>query len=138
MKHPLVIKRFRFETAHRLPHHPGKCKHLHGHSYTLEVGVRGPVGENGMVVDFGDIKRAVSPLVEQWDHGVLLDQHQDKELADTLRASGARVFAFDGPPTAELMASYLVGVIRTALLLPPGAVFVRLYETADSWVEVEG
>ena len=42
--HPLQIrKHFRFEAAHALPFHPGKCARMHGHSYRLEVAVRGPI-----------------------------------------------------------------------------------------------
>jgi 6-pyruvoyltetrahydropterin/6-carboxytetrahydropterin synthase len=36
-----IRKRFRFESSHVLPHHTGKCARLHGHSYRLEVTVRG-------------------------------------------------------------------------------------------------
>jgi 6-pyruvoyltetrahydropterin/6-carboxytetrahydropterin synthase len=35
-----IRKHFRFEAAHALPYHPGKCARLHGHSYGLEVAVR--------------------------------------------------------------------------------------------------
>ena len=38
-----IGKLFKFEAAHRLPNHPGKCKNLHGHSYKLEVVVNGEV-----------------------------------------------------------------------------------------------
>ena len=39
-----VRRRFRFEAAHELPRHPGKCRKLHGHSYELFVVVEGPIG----------------------------------------------------------------------------------------------
>ena len=38
-----IRKRFRFEAAHTLPFHPGKCARMHGHSYRLEVAVSGPI-----------------------------------------------------------------------------------------------
>ena len=36
-----VIKTFRFEAAHTLPHAPPghKCRRMHGHSYRLDVHV---------------------------------------------------------------------------------------------------
>ncbi len=53
-----IRKSFRFEAAHVLPHHPGKCARLHGHSYRFEVAVAGPLQSSGpaqgMVVDFVD------------------------------------------------------------------------------------
>ena len=34
-----VRRNFDFEAAHLLPHHPGECRDLHGHSYRLVVTV---------------------------------------------------------------------------------------------------
>jgi 6-pyruvoyltetrahydropterin/6-carboxytetrahydropterin synthase len=74
----VIRKHFRFEAAHVLPHHPGKCSRLHGHSYRLEVAVRGPLQQagpaRGMVVDFDEISALVRPLVvERLDHASLND-----------------------------------------------------------------
>lgn len=67
-----VTKTFRFEAAHMLPDHPGQCARMHGHSYVLEVSVRGPVRENGMVVDFEELSAAVRRLViDRLDHTLL-------------------------------------------------------------------
>lgn len=68
-------KTFRFEASHVLPKHPGKCSRLHGHSWILHVGVEGPIDpDTGFVVDYGDISKAVKPLVEdQLDHHHLND-----------------------------------------------------------------
>lgn len=65
----LLTKEFRFEASHQLPNHPGKCRNLHGHSWVLEVTVRGELDEStGMVMDYGDIKAAVQPIVDRLDH----------------------------------------------------------------------
>ncbi|MFJ6950106.1 6-carboxytetrahydropterin synthase QueD [Micromonospora aurantiaca (nom. illeg.)] len=66
-----IFREFTFEAAHRLPHVPEghKCARLHGHSYRVEVHVRGEVGAStGWVMDFGDIKAAFRPLLDQLDH----------------------------------------------------------------------
>ena len=46
-----------------LPFHPGKCARMHGHSYRLEVAVRGPIEARGpargMIEDFDRIERMV-------------------------------------------------------------------------------
>ena len=78
MKKPVVelSKRFRFEAAHQLLNVPEthKCGHLHGHSYTVEVAVRGAVkSEQGWLLDYGDLSRIVKPLVAQLDHQNLND-----------------------------------------------------------------
>jgi 6-pyruvoyltetrahydropterin/6-carboxytetrahydropterin synthase len=71
-----LIKTFRFEAAHALPNVPAghKCSRYHGHSYRVDVHVTGPVDpRTGWVMDFGDIKTAVAPLLEQVDHRMLSD-----------------------------------------------------------------
>lgn len=43
----------------------------HGHSFKVDVSCSGPVQEDGMVLDFADIKTAFSPLHEALDHRLL-------------------------------------------------------------------
>ncbi len=69
-----LIKEFRFEAAHRLPRLPEghKCRRLHGHSFRVEVRVRGEVDESdGMLLDYGVIRTAFSPVHRQLDHTYL-------------------------------------------------------------------
>lgn len=84
-----IFKQFRFEAAHRLPHVPPehKCARLHGHSFVVEVHVRGPVGDHsGWVIDFADITAAWQPLHAVLDHNFLnevpgLDNPTSENLA---------------------------------------------------------
>ena len=69
-----LVKTFRFEAAHTLACAPDghKCRRLHGHSYRIDVHVTGPVDpRRGWVVDFGDIKAAVTPILDELDHQFL-------------------------------------------------------------------
>ena len=69
-----IWKRFALEAAHRLPNVPPdhKCARLHGHSFRVRVVIDGPVDPHtGWVMDFGDVKAAVRPLVERLDHHYL-------------------------------------------------------------------
>jgi len=71
-----IFKEFRFEAAHRLPNVPPghRCARLHGHSFRVEVHIRGDVDETvGWVRDFADIKTAFEPLYKQLDHYYLND-----------------------------------------------------------------
>lgn len=71
-----LSKTFRFEAAHRLPRvaEGHKCARLHGHSYAIDVIVRGEVDEaTGMVVDFGEMSEAWKPLHAVLDHYYLND-----------------------------------------------------------------
>jgi len=71
-----IRKCFRFEAAHVLPHHAGKCARLHGHSYRLDVAVIGSLqttgSATGMVVDFDELGDAVrAHVIEPLDHSSL-------------------------------------------------------------------
>ena len=66
-----LSKEFRFEAAHRLPRVPEghKCARLHGHSFHLEVVVRGAVEDQaGWFMDYADIRAAVTPIRARLDH----------------------------------------------------------------------
>lgn len=69
-----IFKEFTFEAAHRLPNvRPGhKCGRLHGHSFRVELHVRGDVdAKTGWILDFADVKDAFKPLYEKLDHNFL-------------------------------------------------------------------
>ena len=71
-----LSKEFRFEAAHFLPGVPKghKCGRLHGHSFRVEVTVRGKVDPaTGWLMDFGELKEKFRPLEEQLDHHFLND-----------------------------------------------------------------
>lgn len=69
-----IFKEITFEAAHLLPSVPPghKCGRLHGHSFKVEIHIRGQVGpQSGWVMDFTEIKEAFAPLFEQLDHHYL-------------------------------------------------------------------
>lgn len=69
-----VTKIFTFDSAHRLDDYVGKCANLHGHTYKLEVTIKGLTDSRGIVVDFGDIKQIVNEqIIAKYDHQFLND-----------------------------------------------------------------
>lgn len=69
-----LAKDFRFEAAHYLPKVPEghKCRRMHGHSFRGEVVVRGAVDpRTGWLIDFGDLKRVMDPILARLDHYLL-------------------------------------------------------------------
>lgn len=71
-----LLKEFRFEAAHRLPHVPAghKCGRLHGHSFLLRIEVSGDVDPySGWVLDFAEIKAACRPIIDRLNHYYLND-----------------------------------------------------------------
>ena len=77
----IVAKHFKWEAAHRIPWHGGKCKHLHGHSYKMIVEFEGELNENGIVIDFNDLKAIVKPHIDLIDHTTIISEH-DTELKE--------------------------------------------------------
>ena len=108
---------FDFEAAHRLPHHPGPCRELHGHSYRLVVSVERKVAaETGIAIDFADLKRIVRrEVVDPLDHTYVNDRIDN--------------------PTAEVMAEWIWNALREPLA---GLAEVELWETRGCAVVYRG
>jgi 6-pyruvoyltetrahydropterin/6-carboxytetrahydropterin synthase len=69
-----LVKSIQFQSAHWLPNVPEnhKCRRMHGHSYRIEVAVRGPVDPHtGWLIDFGEIGERLEPVRQSLDHRVL-------------------------------------------------------------------
>lgn len=67
-----VTKIFTFDAAHRIAEYVGKCHELHGHTYRVELTVRGPRDRRGIVVDFTDLKAIFKEFYERvLDHRYL-------------------------------------------------------------------
>lgn len=124
MKAAIITKIFRFEAAHHLPGHHGKCARLHGHSYRLEVTVRGSIknapgeSDHGMVMDFGDLSQIVkNAVIEHLDH-------QDLNVVTKIHT------------TAENLAHWIWDEL-TANGLPDVLLYrIRLWETESCFVEI--
>ncbi len=136
-----VAKRFRWEGAHRLPWHEGRCRDLHGHSYEMFVEVEGEPDEQGMLIDFKHLKRALAPVVDEWDHATVVAEN-DAKLLGIMQESGWRHVVIPYDTTAEnicvFFADHLVTEHRSLL---EGrrihTVRVRIAETETCYAEVE-
>ena len=103
-----------FSAGHRILGHTGKCKWLHGHSYTakVKVAVR-KLNELDMVIDFTVLKEWLKNWInENWDHNMIL--HAGDCLIPVARETAYDVFKGRKPytmqcgnPTAENMAQEL-------------------------------
>ena len=65
-----IEKTIEISAAHRLAlNYESKCRHLHGHNWKITVYCRSEkLDENGMVVDFSEIKHRIKRVL---DHQVL-------------------------------------------------------------------
>ncbi|WP_432571579.1 6-carboxytetrahydropterin synthase QueD [Kineococcus sp. SYSU DK005] len=115
-----IFREFTFEAAHRLPHVPEghKCARLHGHSYRATVHVTGPVDPHlGWVMDFGDLKKVVQPVIERLDHHYL---NEIEGLAN---------------PTSEVLARWVWQQLSSAL---PRLSAITIRETRTSGATYRG
>jgi 6-pyruvoyltetrahydropterin/6-carboxytetrahydropterin synthase len=122
-KQVTVTKIFTFDSAHRLDDYIGKCANLHGHTYKLEVSIKGRTDHRGIVVDFGDIKNIVNEqIIAKYDHRFLND-------------------LMDFNTTAENMVVHFFAIIDNYLEqldnpTPVQLVRVRLWETPTCYAEI--
>ncbi|HOV26534.1 MAG TPA: 6-carboxytetrahydropterin synthase QueD [Pseudobacteroides sp.] len=92
-----ITKVFTFDSAHHLDGYEGKCKYIHGHTYKLEVTLKGPVDKNGFVIDFTELKRIVEDnVISVVDHKYLNE-------------------IFDFNPTCELIGFWIWDKIDAAI-----------------------
>ncbi len=131
-----VVRRLQFNAAHRV-HNPalsdaentalfGKCNNpnWHGHNYTLDVAVTGPVDQlTGYVIDLAVVKRIVTrEVIDKVDH-----RNLNLEV-DFLR---------DVIPTTE---NFVVGIwnVLAPALSPARLTRLVLWETPNNYVEYDG
>ncbi|SNV48966.1 queuosine biosynthesis protein QueD [Chryseobacterium taklimakanense] len=116
---------------------------MHGHSYKLFVTVKGkPIDDlnnpkNGMVVDFGDIKKIVKEeVVDVWDHAVLINAlSPHKELGEDLERKGHKVIYCNYQPTCENMLYDIAEKIKKHLTQHVQLAYLKMHETENSYGE---
>jgi 6-pyruvoyltetrahydropterin/6-carboxytetrahydropterin synthase len=115
-----LVREVRFEAAHRLPRVPPghKCARLHGHSFKIEIAIRGPVSpETGWFIDYEVVDAAWRPLHDRLDHNYL---NEIEGLEN---------------PTSEHLARWIWDRMKPAL---PALERVTVWETCDARCEYEG
>jgi 6-pyruvoyltetrahydropterin/6-carboxytetrahydropterin synthase len=142
----LITRRLEFDAGHRIPNHSSQCKHLHGHRYAIEITLSGEVitaegvSDQGMVMDFSDVKRiAMEQLVDAWDHAFLV-YRGDRVVLDFLQTlPGHKTVVLDAIPTAENLAliafDRLNGAYRDTYGNHLRLERVRIFETPNNWAE---
>lgn len=130
-----ISKAFDFDAAHRLDRLPPehKCHRLHGHTYRVEIRLRGePDRRGGMLIDYAQIAKAWAPIHDALDH------HYLNEI------TGLET------PTTEMVAAWIYDrlgrwEVRIEKDDPAGVQFesfgglalsVRVYESATTYAEV--
>jgi 6-pyruvoyltetrahydropterin/6-carboxytetrahydropterin synthase len=116
-----------FDAAHFLRDYVGKCSHIHGHTWSVEVAVGGGLlDERGMVLDFLDFKKVLKEVTERYDHAFL------NEISPFREVEGEGV-----NPTAENLARLIFEDMQDKLVsLSPELclISVQIWESRHSSV----
>jgi len=109
-----ITKEFKFEAAHKLPHHDGQCARLHGHSFKARAIIQGEKlvlsgPKQGMLIDFKTVSDIIDPIVKE-----KLDHYY---LNETLPLES---------PTSENIAKWLYDEVKPQL---PNLISIQIDET---------
>jgi len=101
-----IVKEFTFAMGHRLSRHGGACKNIHGHNYTVLVGLKSEqLNDKGMIMDFSDLKHVVKRFLDSMDHALMLSK-RDEKIAEKMKEiiPSSKILIVPYEPTAENMA----------------------------------
>jgi len=104
-----------FAAGHALRNYRGKCENVHGHNYRVLVTIQGSQLDSiGLLVDFVEVKKLMSKVVDKLDHQFINDLPPFTEIN----------------PSAENMAKYFYDEISAGLGESPVRVGeVKIWET---------
>jgi|TARA_B100001079_G_scaffold241458_1_gene226957 6-pyruvoyltetrahydropterin/6-carboxytetrahydropterin synthase len=143
-----IVKIIQWDMGHRVLNHRSVCKGIHGHRYKAEICLEGELivdsglSEEGMVIDFSDIKKIAQKFIQnKLDHGFMV-WNQDDELLDFFKHSkGHKLVVVPFTPTAENVAAYIFQKLKNEFLdkFKTGLHLhsVKLWETPSSYALYE-
>lgn len=119
-----VTKEFTFDSCHQLIDYDGACARLHGHTYKLQVTLRGRLDEQGMILDFNRLKDVVNTnILRDLDHHNL-----NERLPFNTTAENMAVYFFD------VLCGGIYGICRNRVQVYA----VKLWETPTSCATFRG
>lgn len=99
------------DAAHLLRGYQGKCANIHGHSWRVEVTLKGEqLNQIGLLVDFNDIKSVIREVTAAFDHKLI----NEVEPFDQIN------------PSSENLAKYLFQELRKGLSAYKGIEVVKV------------
>ncbi|HSQ88664.1 6-carboxytetrahydropterin synthase QueD [Romboutsia sp.] len=107
-----------FDSAHFLSGYKGKCANIHGHRWRVQIEVQSETLVNGgqldgMVIDFGDLKRDVKDMVDFYDHSLIIQEGtMRKETLNCIIEDGFKLIEVKFRPTAENFAAFFFNYMK--------------------------
>ena len=118
-----IVKVIQWDMGHRVLNHRSVCRGLHGHRYKAEICVEGELivapglSEEGMVIDFSDIKNlALSLIHSKLDHSFMVWE-KDQEMIDFFKSSeGHKPVVVPFTPTVENVTKYIFDILSPKII----------------------
>ena len=127
----ILTQKITFDAAHRLLGYGGNCKHLHGHTWTVEIEIESnrEMDQCGMLLDYRAIKNYFK---DTWDHRTILNM--DDPLIEILNVMNLKVTIMANNPTAENLAKKILAdmVLLADLNNPNDHATVVVHESSDN------
>ncbi len=138
-----------FSACHIIQGHR-KCSRLHGHNYAVSITLKGEI-EDGLLMDFGDMKREARKICKMLDHRMLVPRHMAEMSGDDciVESLGKRyvvpkedVLVMDLKyTTTEELSKWFLAQIRDSVEFPDKVKTVRILVEEmggqGAWSEVE-
>jgi len=132
---------------HFLAFYEGRCCSVHGHSSRVGVAVCGTPDENGMVVDFVVVKKALKDVLNEWlDHKLIVSSKYAKVKSDSVEIQyttkagkhymllpTSEVTIIEGEPLAETLSNLVAKWVLRKLPRFVSSVTVTLTEGLDNY-----
>ncbi len=119
-------------------HYEGACWNSHGHTYTLEATVEGPLGTKSMLMDFKVLKSIIGEVKDILDHATILNE-KDEEHIEFYTKLKEKIHLTHHDPTAEVIATAIYSFIAHKIKIRYKKLRlykIKLWETPTSFVEV--
>jgi 6-pyruvoyltetrahydropterin/6-carboxytetrahydropterin synthase len=105
-----------FSAAHALRNYPGVCARIHGHNWKIKIGLRcDKLDENGMTVDYVELKKVLLGLIKEFDHNLFNDHPHFKNVN----------------PTSENICEYFYDELEKEFPASVKMDFVQVWETEN-------
>jgi len=107
-----------FDSAHFLSGYSGKCSNIHGHRWRVVAEIKSDKlidggQQDGMVVDFGDLKKDLKEIVDFHDHALIIQKDtMRKETLKCLLEDEYTVIQVNFRPTAENFSYYFYNLVK--------------------------
>lgn len=114
----IIRKLFKFEGAHIVRGcYTDRCSmSFHGHSYKVEVFLESNyLDVGGMIADFSIIKKLLNPVIDAFDHTMVIWNKEDEATKEWIKTNNKRWIVLPCTPSAECLSYWFLKIFNEIL-----------------------